>query len=66
MTLLLFSDLVTPSLLKAEIRMTATLTAEDMGVTDQEGEMAMSMMMNLSAYDWNEPVSIELPSGVTT
>ncbi|MCX5999974.1 MAG: hypothetical protein NTU41_10410 [Chloroflexi bacterium] len=65
MTLLLFSDLVTPSLLKAEIRTTATLTAEDMGMTDEEGDMAMSMTMNMSVYNWNEPVSIELPSGVT-
>jgi len=46
---------------KAEIDMVMELTPEAMGFPEEEGEMTMNITMTLLAYDYNEPVSIELP-----
>jgi len=46
-------------LMKVEIDITIELTAEAMQVT--EGEMTVDTALNLLAYNYNQPVSIELP-----
>jgi hypothetical protein len=46
-------------LMKVEIDTTIELTAEAMQVT--EGEMTIDTALNLLAYNYNQPVSIELP-----
>ena len=46
-------------LMKVEIDTTIELTAEAMQVT--EGEMTIDTVLNLLAYNYNQPVSIELP-----
>jgi len=45
--------------LKIDIDM--EVTPEDMGITDEEGFMAMDMTIDLIIYDHNQPVSIILP-----
>lgn len=47
---------------KAEIDMIMELTPEALGFPEEEGEMTMNIAMTLLAYDYNEPVSIELPT----
>jgi len=46
---------------KAEIVMVMELTPEAMGFPGEEGEMTMEIVISLLAYDYNKPVSIELP-----
>ena len=46
---------------KAEIDMAVELTPEAMGFPEEEGIMTMDIAMVLLAYDYNQPVSIELP-----
>jgi hypothetical protein len=46
-------------LMKVEIDMSIALTAETMGV--EEGEMSLDTAMTMLAYNYNQPVSIELP-----
>jgi hypothetical protein len=48
-------------LMKVEIDINLELTAEAMGVPDEEGVAAITLVMNMLAYDYNQPVSIELP-----
>jgi hypothetical protein len=48
-------------LMKSVIDMTFTLTAEDLGFTDEEGSMTMDITAETVAYDYNQPISIELP-----
>ena len=51
----------TSFLIKTEIELAMELTPEIMGVPDEEGEMAIDMVMTMLMYDYNQPVSIELP-----
>jgi len=46
---------------KAEIDMAVELTPEAMGFPEEEGILTMDIAMVLLAYDYNQPVSIELP-----
>ncbi|MBL7165249.1 MAG: hypothetical protein ISS55_02035 [Dehalococcoidales bacterium] len=48
-------------LIKSEIEMTLEMTPEAMGFPDEEGSLTMEIAMSLLAYDYNQPVSIELP-----
>lgn len=48
-------------LTKAEIDMVMELTPEDMGYPEEEGVMTIDIAMNFWGYDYNQPVSIELP-----
>ena len=48
-------------LTKAEIDMAVELTPEAMGFPEEEGIMTMDIAISLLAYDYNQPVSIELP-----
>ena len=48
-------------LTKAEIDMAMELTPELMGYPEEEGLLTMDIAMNLLAYSYNQPVSIELP-----
>lgn len=48
---------------KAEIEMAMELTPEDMGFPGEEGEVAIDMVITMLVYDYNQPVSIELPPG---
>ena len=46
---------------KAEIDMAVELTPEAMGFPEEEGVVTMDIAMSLLAYNYNQPVSIELP-----
>ncbi len=48
-------------LAKGEMDMTVELTPEAMGFPEEEGVMTMDITINLLCYDYNQPVSIELP-----
>ena len=48
-------------LTKAEINMAVELTPEAMGSPEEEGVVTMDMAVGLLAYNYNQPVSIELP-----
>ena len=48
-------------LVKAEIEMALEMTPEAMGFPDEEGSLTMEIAMSVLAYDYNQPVSIELP-----
>ncbi len=48
-------------LAKAEIELDMELTPEAMGYPEEEGEMTLEVSIILVAYDYNQPVSIELP-----
>jgi len=48
-------------LTKAEIDMVIELTPEDMGYPEEEGVMTIDVAMSFGGYDYNQPVSIELP-----
>ena len=48
-------------LTKVEMEMDMELTPEAMGIPFAEGEINMDMVMTMLMYDYNQPVSIELP-----
>ena len=48
-------------LTKVEMYMAMELTPEALGFPEEEGLMTMDITMNLLAYNYNQPVSIELP-----
>ena len=48
-------------LTKAKIDVAMELTSEAMGLPEEEGVMTMDISMVLLCYDYNQPVSIELP-----
>lgn len=48
-------------LAKAKIDMVMEITPEAMGFPVEDGLMAMDIVMDLSAYDYNQPVSVVLP-----
>ena len=48
-------------IIKAEIDMAVELTPEAMGVTGEEGVLAMDIAMDFLAHNYNKPVSIQLP-----
>jgi len=50
-------------LMKIEVEMAMEVTPEIMGSPDEEGEAAIDVFMTMLAYDYNQPVSIELPPG---
>ncbi len=53
-------------LTKVNIQITISVTPEAMGMPEEEGEMSMSIVMDMLAHDYNEPVSIELPAEAST
>jgi hypothetical protein len=48
-------------LIKAEIDMTMEFTPEILGFPEEEGELKMDATLTMLVYDYNQPVSIELP-----
>ena len=48
-------------LTKGEIDMAVELTPEAMGYPEEEGVITMDIAVSFLAYDYNQPVSIELP-----
>jgi hypothetical protein len=50
-------------LTNAGIDMVMELTPEDMGYPEEEGVMTLDITMSFWGYDYNQPVSIELPPG---
>jgi hypothetical protein len=48
-------------LMKAEMEMSMELTPEAMGMPEEEGEATIEIAMNMLGYNYNQPVSIELP-----
>ena len=49
-------------LMKSEIDVLMDISAKDIGATEEDfGTMTMDVNMEFAAYDYNEPVSIELP-----
>jgi hypothetical protein len=48
-------------LMKLEIDMTAELSAEAMGYPGEEGEMTLDATLTALVYNYNQPISIELP-----
>jgi len=48
-------------LTKVEMYMAIELTPEALGFPEEEGLMTMDIKMDLLAYNYNQPVSIELP-----
>jgi hypothetical protein len=48
-------------LMKVDIDMNLELTAEAMGVPEEEGVATITVVMKMLAYNYNQPVSIELP-----
>ena len=50
-------------LTKVKIDMNMEVTPEAMGFPGETGSMAMEITIDLFAYDYNQPVSIELPQG---
>ena len=50
-------------LVKAEIEIAMEVDPEAMGIPGGDGEIAMDMTISMLVYDYNEPVSIELPPG---
>lgn len=49
-------------LTKVHIQIIILVTSEAMGMPEEGGEMRMSIVMDMSVYDYNKPVSIELPA----
>jgi outer membrane lipoprotein-sorting protein len=47
--------------MKVEVEMTMDFTAEDVGSPDEEGEVAVDLFMSMLIFNYNQPVSIELP-----
>ncbi len=48
-------------LMKVETDMVIELTPEAMGSPEEEGEMTIDVAISMLAYNYNQPVSIELP-----
>ena len=48
-------------LVSSSIDMYLELTPEDLGFPEEEGLMTMDITMDSLAFDYNQPVSIELP-----
>jgi outer membrane lipoprotein-sorting protein len=48
-------------LMKVDIDMDLELTAEAMGVPEEEGVATIAIVLKILAYNYNQPVSIELP-----
>ncbi len=48
-------------LMKVETDMSIELTAEAMGFPEEEGEATIDLAMTILVYNYNQPVSIELP-----
>ncbi len=48
-------------LMKSAIDMTIKLTANDLGFLEEEGSMTMDITTEMLAFDYNQPVFIELP-----
>jgi hypothetical protein len=48
-------------LAKAEIDIEMEFTPEALGFPDEEGELTMNATLTILVYDYNQPVSIELP-----
>jgi len=48
-------------LVKAEMEMAMELTPEALGASGGEGEMTMDIAISMLVYEYNQPVSIELP-----
>ena len=42
--------------------MSMKITPEIMGYAEEEGEVDMTMTMNMLTYDYNQPVTIVLPA----
>jgi len=53
-------------LTKVNIQITILVTSEAMGMPEEDGEMRMSIVMDMLAHDYNKPVSIELPAEART
>lgn len=53
-------------LTKVNIQITILVTSEAMGMPEEDGEMSMSIVMDMLAHDYNQPVSIELPAEART
>lgn len=49
-------------LIKAEIDMAVELTPEAMGIPEEEGVVTMDIAMDFLAYNYNQPLSIQLPA----
>lgn len=49
-------------LMKAEIDVTMSMSAETAGLSDEEGDIEFEFTVALLAHDYNRPVSIELPA----
>ena len=47
--------------MKAEIEMSLEFTPEAMGYPEEEGEGAIDLFMTMLIFNYNQPVSIELP-----
>jgi hypothetical protein len=48
---------------RAQIEMNMEMTAEDLGFSEEEGSMVMTLAMDIIAYDYNQPIDIVLPAG---
>ena len=53
-------------LTKVSIQITILVTSEAMGLPEEEGEMRMRIVMDMSVYDYNKPIYIELPAEART
>ncbi|MFC2063006.1 DUF6612 family protein [Chloroflexota bacterium] len=53
-------------MVRAVIDMSLEVTAEAMGVPEEEGTVTMDMSMDMLVYDYNQPVSIVLPPEAAT
>lgn len=47
--------------MKVEVEISMEFTAEDVGEPEEEGEADIDMSMSMLIFDYNQPVSIELP-----
>jgi outer membrane lipoprotein-sorting protein len=62
MTLKIWVDKETFFLMKANISMTLVMDPETMGMSEGEGTATIELSLELLAYDYNQPISIDLPS----
>jgi hypothetical protein len=53
-------------LVRAVVNMTLELSAEAMGIPEEESAVTMDMSLDLLVYDYNQPVSIVLPPEAAT
>ena len=49
--------------MKVELEINMEFSAEDVGEPEEEGEADIDMSLTVLVYDYNQPVSIELPPG---